>query len=313
MFNLIGVILFLPFLPLMLPFIDWLMTDIFALGSPIRDPKSSPIGLAIFYSCFNILCAIIVMPLLERFLQFVSKTVKPKLGAPEKLYFIDTGINSADLSLPVAMQEIVQQCQRVKNLNNILNRIINFTTEAEFHDQLKMVREYFARLTENQKALNEYLIGMVEDKSSLVTSKQIKSLLNINLLLEHIRGKYESIYKILIEKRQLRIWFGPTQRSTLIHRINDASVMLKRCIQLLQSSSFNKSAWRGLSLDLSEKNQDYLDYEKELITELERGEMKLTSVVTYYRLAQYMDSINESLKSILNEFSEEPLPQKIWG
>ena len=39
--------------------------------------------------------------------------------------------------------------------------------------------------------------------------------------------------------------------------------------------------------------------------ELERGEMKLPSVVTYYRMAQYMDSINEALKNILTELLEE--------
>ena len=310
LFNVIGVIIFLPFLPLILPFIDWLMVKVFDTGSPIRDPRASPVGLAIFYSIFNILCAIIAMLFLNQLIQLASKTVKPIGTTSDRLRFIDTGINSADLSLPVAMQEIVQQCQRVKQLNTILNQIVNFSTEAEFHEQTRIMKEYFNKLQENQKALNEYLIGMVEDKSSLVTSKQIKSLLNINLLLEHIRSKYENIYKLMLEKKQQRIWFGPTQRSTLIHRINDAAMMLKRCIQLLQTTSFHKTGWRGLSLDLSEKHQDYLDYEKELMQELERGEMKLASVVTYYRMAQLMDSINEGLKSILNEFSEEP--QKVY-
>jgi phosphate:Na+ symporter len=307
LFNIIGVILFLPFLPLILPGIDWIMVKLLHAGSPIHDAQASPIGLAIFYSLFNIVCAMLALLLMNRFIKLASSTVKQKEEEDGKLFFIDTGINSADLSLPVAMQEIVQQCQRVKQLNTILNRIINYTTETEFQEQIKYVREYINTLQVNQKAINNYLIGMVEDKSSLVTSKQIKSLLNINLLIEHIRLKYESIYRLLIEKRQQRIWFGPTQRSTLLHRINDATMMLKRCIQLLQSSTFIKSTWRGMTLDQNEKNQDYLEYEKELMVELERGELKLPSVVTYYRMAQLMDSINESLKSILNEFIEEPL------
>jgi len=307
LFNVFGVILFLPFLPLLLPAIDWLMSDILYIGSPLQDAKASPIGLAIFYSLFNIGCSLLVLPFFNRFIRLAASTVKRKEEEDGKLFFIDTGINSADLSLPVAMQEIVQQCQRVKHINTILNQIINFTTEGEFQEQIKYVKEYFATLTDNQKAINQYLIGMVEDKSSLITSKQIKGLLNLNLLIEHIRIKYESIYRILIEKRQQRIWFGPTQRSTLLHRINDADMMLKRCIQLLQASTIIKSAWRGHALDESDKNLDYLEYEKELIVELERGDMKLPSVVTYYRMAQLMDSINESLKSMLNEFIEEPL------
>jgi phosphate:Na+ symporter len=307
LFNLVGVILFLPFFTLILPAIDWLMDKILHLGSPFQDAKASPIALSIFYSFFYIICTGLALLLLNRFIRLASGTVRHKPEEERKLFFIDTGINSADLSLPVAMQEIMQQCLRVKQINTILNRMINFTTEAEFHEQIRYVREYFTTLQEDQKAINRYLIGMVEDKSSLVTSKQIKSLLNINLLIEQIRLKYEHVYRLLIDKKQQRIWFGPTQRSTLLHRINDATVMLKRCIQLLQSSTFIKPSWRGMSLEQSEKNQDYQEYEKELLVELERGEMKLVSVVTYYRMAQLMDSINESLRAILNEFMDEPI------
>ena len=172
---------------------------------------------------------------------------------------------------------------------------------------MNQANEYLNKLLLNQKATTLYLISMVEDKSSLVTSKQIKNLLNINLLIDHIRNTYDNIYVLISEKRKQRIWYGPTQRSILLHRINDATVMLKRSIQLLQTGSFNKNNWKGLDLNLKEKKQDYLDYEKELILELERGEMKMASVITYYRMAQYLDSINEALRNILTELSDEPL------
>ena len=305
LYNVVGVLFFLPFLPVILPFIDWLMVSVFDTGSPMLNLRARPVGLAIFYTLFNFICAVIFLPFMSKLMALASRTVIAAPSEQGRLFFIDTGINSADLSVPVAMQEILQQCQRVKNLNLILNRIINFSTEAEFQEHMKLVKEYFTTLQVNQKALNDYLTGMVEDKSSLVTSKQIKSLLNLNLLVDQVRGKYDQIFKLLIEKRQQRIWFGPTQRSILLHRINDAAMMLKRCIQLLQSSTFNKSTWKGLALDISEKNQDYIDYEKELISELDRGEMKLASVVTYYRMAQIMEGINESLKMMLGEFVED--------
>ena len=245
LFNFLGVIVFLPFLPLVLSIMPW-------------------------------------------FIRFASRTVKPKDRETGNLKFIGTGSNTADLSLPIALQEIIQQCLRIKNLNSILNRIINFTTEAEFQDQMNQANEYLNKLLLNQKA-------------------QIKNLLNINLLIDHIRNTYDNIYVLISEKRKQRIWYGPTQRSILLHRINDATVMLKRSIQLLQTGSFNKNNWKGLDLNLKEKKQDYLDYEKELILELERGEMKMASVITYYRMAQYLDSINEALRNILTELSDEPL------
>lgn len=307
LFNFLGVIVFLPFLPLVLSFISWMMVYFFKTGNPVVDKWAMPTGLAVFYTFFNIVCAILFLSIMPWFIGFASRTVKPKDRDAGKLKFIDTGSNTADLSLPIALQEIIQQCLRIKNLNSILNRIINFTTEAEFQDQMNQANEYLNKLLLNQKATTLYLISMVEDKSSLVTSKQIKNLLNINLLIDHIRNTYDNIYVLIGEKRKQRIWYGPTQRSILLHRINDATVMLKRSIQLLQTGSFNRNNWKGLDLNLKEKKQDYLDYEKELILELERGEMKMASVITYYRMAQYLDSINEALRNILTELSDEPL------
>lgn len=307
LFNLLGVIVFLPFLPLVLSFVSWMMVYFFKTGNPVVDKWAMPTGLAVFYTFFNVVCAILFLSIMPWLIGFASRTVKGKDRDSEKLKFIDTGSNTADLSLPIALQEIIQQCLRIKNLNSILNRIINFTTEAEFQDQMNQANEYLNKLLLNQKATTLYLISMVEDKSSLVTSKQIKNLLNINLLIDHIRNTYDNIYVLIGEKRKQRIWYGPTQRSILLHRINDATVMLKRSIQLLQTGSFNRNNWKGLDLNLKEKKQDYLDYEKELILELERGEMKMTSVITYYRMAQYLDSINEALRNILTEMSDEPL------
>lgn len=307
LFNALGVVLFLPFIPFILSFISWVMVFVIKTGNPVVDKWAMPTGLAIFYTFFNVVCAILFLTFLPWFMRFAFGTVKVKSRDTEKLNFIDTGSNTADLSLPIALQEIIQQCQRIKNLNAILNRIINFSTEAEFQDQMNTANDFLSKLLANEKATNQYLISMVEDRSSLITSQQIKNLLNINLLIDHIRASYENVFLLVQEKRKQRIWYGPTQRSILLHRINDATVMLKRCIQLLQTGSFNKNNWKGLTLDLRERKQDYLDYEKELMEELERGEMKVTSVVTYYRMAQYLDSINDDLKNILTELSDEPI------
>jgi phosphate:Na+ symporter len=311
LFNVLGVIWVLPTLPLILPFIAWMMQDVFFTGNPITNPAAMPVGLAIFYTFFNLVNGIIFFLLLPELIKLASRTVKVKGDETQKLFFIETGSNTADLSLPIARQEILNQCQRVRSLNTLLNRITNFTTEAEFHEQIRFAREYLHTLNENQKAISNYLTGLVEDQSSLVTSKQIKSLLHITLLIDIIRARYEKIYQMIGEKRTQRIWFGPTQRSILLHRINDASVMLRRCIEAIQSNT-NRS-WKTLAMDLTDKQQDYIDYERELIQELERGEMKLASVIIYYRMAQAMDTINDSIRKILSELTDEPLQQKVTG
>ncbi len=307
LFNLIGVLWMLPALPLILPFISWMMQEWLGAGNPYTNPSAMPVGLAIFYTFFNLVNGLIFFLLMPELVKIASRTVKVKEGEEQRVYFIDTGSNTADLALPIARQEILQQCQRVKNLNVILNHITNYTTEAEFQEQTRLAQSYLTTLIENQKAINNYLTGLIEDRSSLLTSKQIKSLLHISLLIDTIRTKYEKIYQLIGDKRQQRIWFGPTQRSILLHRINDASMMLRRCIELIQTHTIAKGGWKGMAFDLADKHLDYLDYERELMRELERGEMKLASVITYYRMSQYMDSINEALRSIISELVDEPL------
>src|SRR5690606_298272 len=152
-------------------------------------------------------------------------------------------------------------------------------------------------LQDNQRAINDFLINLVEDRSSLITSRQIKSLLNVSLLISHIVARYERIFQLIGQKRQQRIWFGPTQRSNLLFRIHDTDILVKRMIHVLQSKNFQKGSWKGFIPDPTEQFMHDQENEKELLGELERGELKLQSVLIYYRMGQLLDSINESLSN----------------
>ena len=44
--------------------------------------------------------------------------------------------------------------------------------------------------------------------------------------------------------------------------------------------------------------------ERELLAELERGELKLESVLVYYRMGQLLDTVNEALRTIIQEFED---------
>lgn len=309
-FNVLGAAAFLPFLPLILSFISWFMVYVIKTGNPFLDKWAMPAGLAIFYTIFNLSCAFFFMMAMPLFIRMASRTVKPKQGQTGGIHFIGSAINTADLSLPIAYQEIIQQCQRIKNLNTILNKIINFTTDAEFKSYMTKVDEYFATLTTNQKATNAYLIRLMENRSSLVTSKQIKNLLSINHLVGQISQNYRNIYDLIEEKKEQRVWFGPSQRAITLHRINDATVMLKRITQMLQATSSKQAQWGDFTQGLLDKNESYREDEKELLKELEAGEMKLTSVLIYYQISHQLSSIHVALIGMLNELSDKFTTQK---
>jgi phosphate:Na+ symporter len=304
-FNVLMAIFFLPFLPLLLDAIAWITVYIFKSGNPFLDRWAMPTGLAIFYTLFHLIGAAIFLPLLSWLIRVAGSTVKPKQADKEETRFIDLGSNTAELSLPIALQEIIQQCQRIKMLNALLNKVIHLSSTSEFQEYMHQAQDSLKSIHQNQKATGRYLIGLVEDKSSLVTSKQIKALLNINLLIEHVAIHYDQILFLIQEKRRQRIWYGPTQRSVLLHRINDAMVMLKRIIYQLETTRFSRHAWKGLGLDAREHTADDQDYENQLIQELEEGEMKIASVLNYYKMAQHLEGINKALWSIIHELSDD--------
>lgn len=305
LFNVIVALLFLPFLPFILDAIKWIMVFMLKSGNPFLDRWAMPGGLAIFYTLFHLTGTVLFLPLMNWFIRLAPGYVRDTDVLNEPTRFIDTGSNTADLSLPIALQEIIQQCQRVKNLNTQVNKIIHLSSGSDFQELMQEAQEVLTSIRQNHKATGKYLIGMVEDKSSVVTSKQIKVLLNINLLIEQISNHYDRIMALIMEKRNQRIWYGPTQRSVLLHRINDAMVMLKRIIYLLQTNQFTKHSWKGLTLDVKEQTLQDTEYEKRLIQELEDGDMKITSVLNYYRMVQYLDSINLALQTIIAELSDD--------
>ena len=150
----------------------------------------------------------------------------------------------------------------------------------------------------------------MENRSSLVTSKQIKNLLSINHLVDQISHNYRNIYDLIEEKKEQRVWFGPSQRAITLHRINDATVILKRITQMLQATSSKQSQWSDFTQGLLDKNESYREDEKELQKELEAGEMKLISVLIYYQISHQLNSIHAALIGMLKELSDKFTTQK---
>lgn len=305
LFNITGVLFFLPLIPFLIPLIEWVVIHIFKMNTPVTEPLAMPVGLAVFYTCFNFICASFYLSFPGTLIKLASKTLKPSDKTNTKLNFIDTGTNSADLSFPVAMQEMVHTAMRIKNLNTSLNRITHYASASDFQEQIQVARSTLQITRENQTALGRYLIELVEDKSSLITSKQITGLLQISVLFDHITDHYAALFDLTIEKKNRRIWFGPTQRSNLLFQIHDADVKLKQIIFLLQSNQLHKASWSKRPTDQDDKYQLDLENEKELMDELSRGELKIDSMPLYYNMSQLINTINHELKAIILEFFEK--------
>jgi hypothetical protein len=73
----------------------------------------------------------------------------------------------------------------------------------------------------------------------------------------------------------------------------------------LETTSFSRQVWKGLAMEDRELAQDDRDYEQQLVHELEEGEMKIASVLNYYKMAQHLESVNQALRTIISELSED--------
>jgi hypothetical protein len=80
--------------------------------------------------------------------------------------------------------------------------------------------------------------------------------------------------------------------------------MLRRLSHLLQSKSLHGGGHRTFTPDTGETLHHDQDNERELLAELDRGELKLESVLIYYRMGQLLDTVNAALRTMLAEFEE---------
>ena len=147
------------------------------------------------------------------------------------------------------------------------------------------------RLRNLQLRFQDYLLGSSEDiERDIVSTEDARA--------EHRLGAYYNAYRIrLIDC--LAIDYSALE--TILGR--NAFEELALDYLDLYPSTQPSVRWFGRHLP-EYLHGVYRGQDRELLAELERGELKLESVLVYYRMGQLLDTVNEALRTIIQEFED---------
>ena len=210
-FNLIGVIISLVvFYPLMRLISD--MTVGFIGSSPYvmpgdetYNPKALPLALSIFHTFFNVVNTLILMWFIPQIIKIVNWMVKTNEEDEEtfKLKYIPAHfMNTSELDIESAQQEIQLFSQRVLKMYDYLPELTKTKSEETYSEYLDKIKKYEEITDRMEIEIAKFLTHISETVGSKEGSKKISAMLRI---IDNLESIGDSIYHISIMKKNQHV------------------------------------------------------------------------------------------------------------
>lgn len=226
LFNVIGVLLVLPFL---YPFLNLISSIAVSAGffAPFaadgqtmqQTAEAIPIALSIFHTIFNILNTFILIWFVKPIEKLIVKIVKQKEDDEEfNLQYISTGLLSTiDLSIFQAQKELVVFTERVE-------KMFAYTRDLLKTDSKKKVA-YLQKKIERSEDISDqfeveicaYLADVSRQELSHHAADKINKMLYTTTQIESIADSCYTISKAITRKKSGKIQFDESTTENLIH------------------------------------------------------------------------------------------------
>jgi phosphate:Na+ symporter len=191
-FNVLGVIIILPFFYTTLNFI----TNSVPWDS--NNVSNLPYNLSIFHSLFNIANTLIFLPFITPFAKLVEKTVKVKKSDKDKVYklkYVSTGIqNTAQIRLLEVQEEISKMAMLTRDMFNSFLNIFNHPNK-KMGDMVQKLKEQEDLTDMMQAEIIKYLIECSKEGISEANLVNLRAMIRIVNELENIG---DSCYKLIL-------------------------------------------------------------------------------------------------------------------
>lgn len=208
-FNVIGVLITLVvFYPLLkvIANITLNMTGVSPYNSdPLQAGQAIPLALSLFHTFFNVANTIILAFFIPQIIKIVDWMVKTPVEETEdeyRLRFITGGyLNTAELNLQLAKQEIENFSKRVLRMYTFLPSLRTAKDEEEFSSIFDRVEKYEAITDRMEIEIAQFLTKVSEGDLSQEASQRISSMLRI---IDNLESIGDAIYQIAIQRKNKR-------------------------------------------------------------------------------------------------------------
>jgi phosphate:Na+ symporter len=298
LFNIAGVILFLPILYPALQILDWFCMQVLQLplSAFSTQPKAQeaviPIALAVFHTMFNTLTALVVLPFLkyyERLLTIVLPS--SELEEQHHLQYISRGLlNTTEISLEEARREIARFGNITRRTTKFIQSIVDEKESKNKEFLIERVAKYEEITDRIELEVASYLSRASEQEISMEASQQIRAMLMVIGELETIGDICFHLSKSLERKNEQKIWFNQDQRDHLKELHLQVDKAFDIMIENLEATYDKAQIEHSLMLEANINSLHDKARDKNL-KQIEKGKIKLNGALIFNDLVSGYEKI----------------------
>ncbi len=218
LFNVIGVLLVLPFFYLVIDLLDAATVALFTGKPASMDVESGPFALALLHTSFNLIIGIIATVFLTQFEKLCYLIIPTGTAEMEdsRLTMVQHGlIKTPELILGESTREINKLVRYNREMLKYCDDLLVTTEEKQLDKTLAQMQHLESLSDHTEQNILGYLNSISSSELSAHSQDEARALSEITKDLEEVSDVYFSIGKIMERKHQEKIWFNPDQRNQL--------------------------------------------------------------------------------------------------
>lgn len=289
LFNLIGVLLILPFY---YPFLNLISSIAVHVGfySPFsidgqttqQTAEAIPVALSIFHTIFNILNTFILIWFVKPIERLIVMIVKQKEDDEEfNLQYISTGLLSTiDLSIFQARKELVVFTERVEKMLSYTRELLKTNSKKKIASYQKKIEKSEDMSDQFEVEISAYLADVSKQELSHKAADNINKMLQTTTFIESIADSCYSISKAITRKTSGKIQFSQSLNDNLVHFSDSISALFGIMIDVIKDQNIQINIQEVKSL-MQKIKKNHVKLREEHFRNLRKGEYKTKVGVIY--------------------------------
>lgn len=268
-------------------------------------PDNAPMALTLFHTLFNVLNVSIQSWFIPQIVWIVTKMVPEKEETPTderyRLSYISRGpVNTAELNLQSAKQEIQLFSKQVLHMYALLPELVNAQNKRNFEETLQRIANYEQLTDQMEMELTRFLTAVGGGDISGHTSQRISSMLRI---IDNLESIGDSIYQMALTRQNKRadaLHFGDKLNDNLaeMYQLVEKTLMVMDA-NLVDYNRVDNEAAQQAERDVNNyRNQlreKHLEDLKRGVYNYEVGNAYSSLYAQYEKMADFVVNVTEAI------------------
>lgn len=293
LFNVLGMVWALAIYYYFCNFITSICVSI-GFGDP-HEPSLSALGLAMFHTVFNLISLCIMLPLVNLFVNVISRIIPDKDGHDEsfRLQYINSGFMtpSAEMSLVQVQKETLRYGEEVYKMFGIMKTMLDERNGLERQNETNQRIRHLEEDSDRAELEIAQFLNSISPKTLSYSGEQLtRNLYKEVDELESIADCISHMSMVIFQKAEQRVRFNSEMNTSIVRMMTLIDTALVHMLKVLDMEEVSPSILNKAYNHEDEINNCRNQLRNDMFDSLDRKE------IDYYQNSYFMLIINECEK-----------------